>query len=76
MDDTREKLSRCFRLAFPKMDPRLYSTASAESVAEWDSVAHLTLLTLIGEEFGREIDFEEFEAATSFQALARALQAG
>jgi acyl carrier protein len=74
MDDAREKLGRCFHLAFPKLDPSQYATASVHNVSEWDSIAQLTLLTLIGEEFGREIDFEEFEGATSFESLLQALQ--
>ncbi len=74
MDDVRDKLGRCFALAFPKLDPSQYAAASAENMSGWDSIAQLTLLNLIGEEFEREIDFEEFEGATSFEALARALQ--
>jgi acyl carrier protein len=74
MDDVRDKLGRCFALAFPQLDPSLYATASAENTGEWDSLAHVTLLTLISEEFGREMDFEEFEGATTFEALVRALQ--
>ncbi len=74
MDDVRDKLARCFALVFPDLAPHLYSEASAATVAGWDSLAQVTLLTLIGEEFGRDIDFEEFEGATSFEALARALQ--
>jgi acyl carrier protein len=74
MDDVRNKLDRCFALAFPKLDPSQYAIASSKHMSEWDSIAQLTLLTLIGEEFGRDIDFEEFEGATSFEALARALQ--
>lgn len=74
MVNVNDKLSRCFALAFPKLDPSQYATASTENVSEWDSIAQLTLLTLIGEEFGREIDFEEFEGATSFKALAEVLQ--
>ena len=74
MDDIREKLTHCFALAFPKLDPSKYATATAQNVTEWDSIAQLTLLTLIGEEFGREMDFEEFEGATSFEALEQALQ--
>jgi acyl carrier protein len=73
MDNVADKLGRCFALAFPKLDPSRYATASAENVSEWDSMVHLTLLMLISEEFGREMDFEEFEGATSFEALARAL---
>lgn len=74
MDDVRTKLARCFGLVFPDLDPSLFDTASATNVSNWDSLAQVTLLTLIGEEFEREVDFEEFEGATSFEALAKALQ--
>jgi acyl carrier protein len=69
MDTTRTKLERCFSLTFPKLDPGQYPAATAETMADWDSVAQVTLLTVIGEEFGIDIDFEEFEGATSFQEL-------
>jgi acyl carrier protein len=65
-----QRLDRCFSLAFPQMDPLRRPTASVDNTGNWDSVAQVTLLTLIGEEFGIEIDFEEFEGATSFEALA------
>lgn len=74
MDDIRDKLARCFALAFPKLDPSKYATASVQTVSEWDSIAQLTLLTLISEEFGREMDFEEFDGATSFEELLHILQ--
>jgi acyl carrier protein len=70
MDDIRKKLAHCFSLTFPKVDPSQYATASAENTSDWDSVAQVTLLTLIGEEFGIEVDFSEFEGATSFESLA------
>ena len=74
MDDVRTKLARCFALVFPDLDPSLFESASATTISNWDSLAQITLLTLIGEEFEREIDFEEFEGATSFEALVQALQ--
>ncbi|MEO8051853.1 MAG: acyl carrier protein [Acidobacteriota bacterium] len=70
MDLIRDKLARCFALAFPQMDPSQYATASAANTSEWDSMAQVTLLTLIGEEFGIDVNFEEFEGATSFDSLA------
>jgi acyl carrier protein len=48
--------------------------ATAENVSEWDSVAQVNLLSVIGEEFDMDIDFEEFEGATSFAALADRLR--
>jgi acyl carrier protein len=73
MDSATEKLNRCFAAVFPELDPALYATASAQTLNAWDSIRQLTLLSLIGEEFNREIDFEEFEDATSYEALARIL---
>jgi hypothetical protein len=70
MDNVREKLAHCFALAFPQMDPSRCFAASVENTKEWDSVAQVTLITLIGEEFGIDADFEEFEGATSFEAIA------
>lgn len=70
MDPIQEKLARCFSLTFPQMDPGRYPAASVENTVEWDSVAQVTLLSLIGDEFGIEVDYEEFEGATSFEALA------
>jgi hypothetical protein len=56
---------------FPKLDRSQIATASADRVPE---VAQLTLLTLIGEEFGFEVDLEEFDEATSFVAIAERLR--
>jgi acyl carrier protein len=70
MDNIREKLTACFLLVFPKLDRSRIESASVENVEQWDSVAQVNLLAVIGEEFGIDIDYEEFEGATSFEALA------
>lgn len=69
MDDLRTRLAGCFALAFPKVDPDRLTEASVETVEGWDSLAQVTLLTLVGEEFAIDVDFEAFEGATSFAAL-------
>lgn len=73
MDKIRAKLTECFLLVFPNLDPNHIESASADTVKEWDSVAQVNLLTVIGEEFGIDIDYEEFEGANSFEELARRL---
>ncbi len=73
MDQIREKLARCFALTFPGLERSRIPEATSENIAGWDSVAHVTLLSLIGEEFGIDVDFEAFEGATSFEALAERL---
>jgi acyl carrier protein len=73
MDNIREKLTGCFLLVFPQLDRSRVESTSVDNVKQWDSVAQVNLLTVIGEEFGLEIDYEEFEGATSFGALAARL---
>jgi acyl carrier protein len=74
VDSVKDKLARCFAVVFPELDPSLYATAAVDTISGWDSLAHVTLLTVIAEEFEREVDFEAFEDATSFEALTAALQ--
>jgi acyl carrier protein len=69
MDDLNAKLTSCFMLVFPKLDLKAIPLATAENVSEWDSVMQIRLLSIIGEEFGIDVDFEEFEGATSFEAI-------
>jgi len=69
MDNVSAKLSSCFRLVFPKVDAQAIPLATAENVGEWDSVMQIRLLSVIGEEFDIDVDFEEFEGATSFEAI-------
>ncbi len=75
MDELSTKLTRCFTTVFPGLDPSRAAAASVETVPEWDSVAQITLLTVIGEEFGFEPDFERFEGATSFASILDRLRA-
>jgi acyl carrier protein len=69
MDETANRLAKCFTLVFSKLSRDRIERASAANVSDWDSMAQLNLLSVIGEEFGIEIDFEEFEGATSFDEL-------
>jgi acyl carrier protein len=64
-----ETLETCFAQVFPNLDRNQIPSATAENVKEWDSIAQVTLLSLTGETFGLELDFEELESATSFAAI-------
>jgi len=70
-----ESLVDCFEKVFPNLSRSDISNASHENVAEWDSIAQVTLLSLVGEAFGIEIDFEEIEEATSFAAVLEFVRA-
>ncbi|MGD1095852.1 MAG: acyl carrier protein [Bryobacteraceae bacterium] len=64
-----ERLVSCFQTVFTNLNPGDIPAARHDNVAAWDSVAHVTLLSLVAEEFGMEIGFEEFESATSFRSI-------
>jgi acyl carrier protein len=74
MNNVPERLTKCFALVFPNLQPGQIPSASAENLKEWDSVAQVNLLSVIGEEFEMDIDFEDFEGATSFAALSDRLR--
>jgi acyl carrier protein len=65
----------CFEQVFPDLDRNEIPDASHDRVAGWDSIAQVTLLSLVGEAFGVDIDFEEFEGATSFAAVLELVNA-
>jgi len=63
MVDVRTRLVQCFGAAFPDLDEREIPNISVSSVASWDSVATVTLVALVEEEFGvhvRPDDLEQF----------------
>ena len=56
----------CFRVVFPDLPEAEIPSASQETVAAWDSVAAITLLNVVEEEFGVEMDLDELADLDSF----------
>lgn len=73
MDDLHGRLVRCFRAVFPRYsgDVELLRPSSA---GDWDSIASVTLLTLIQEEFKVEIGPEDLEYLSSFKSAEKFLR--
>jgi acyl carrier protein len=74
MDEFSTRLATCFCTTFPTLTLDRVPSASIDTVAEWDSMAQINLLTVIGEEFNLDIDFEQFDGATSFPLLLERLR--
>jgi acyl carrier protein len=70
MTNRNQRLANCFTNAFPGIQPNEIPRASTASLAAWDSVAHITLLAAISEEFGVELASEDFEELVSFALIA------
>jgi acyl carrier protein len=64
--DIPSRVSQCFLNVFPGLAAADVPRASQASLAQWDSVAHVTLLSAVCEEFQIELDEESFESLTSY----------
>lgn len=70
MDETRQRLTGCFQLVFPDMPEAAIASASQATVAEWDSVAAITLVSVVEEEFGISLDLDDLADLDSFERVA------
>ena len=73
MADASDRLTKCFTAVFPELAPDAVRTAAPTTVAGSDSVAHVTLLAVVEEEFGTTLDPDAVEELTSFDALLAAV---
>ena len=69
MNNISELVTNCFLNVFPDIPPAEIAKASTASLAAWDSVAHITLLSAIAEEFDIELEPEDFEQLTSYALI-------
>jgi acyl carrier protein len=74
MDDAQARLVRCFSGVFPELSGDEIPTASVNTVESWDSVATITLLTVVEEEFGVHFEPEELENLVSFNSIMEHLR--
>lgn len=74
MDSTEKRLARVLETVFPDLPPEKVRTASQDSVQNWDSVAAITLMNLVEEEFGIEMDFDDLGELTSFPTILKYLE--
>ena len=69
MDDIKQRLTNCFATVFPDLTEEEIHRASQVSVASWDSVASITLVNVIEEEFEIQIDLEAVADLVSFDLV-------
>lgn len=75
MNNTLERLTSCFVSVFPELDAQDVQRASTVTIARWDSVNHVLLLSVVAEEFGIEFEPDQYELLTSFALVAEAVRA-
>lgn len=63
------RVADCFCALFPNYSREELLTATRESIPEWDSLAGITLLTILQQEFHLDIDLTDLEHFNSVQAV-------
>ena len=74
MPELDDRLTRCFASVFPAVPPDQIPAASVESVPAWDSLAAVTLIAILEQEFAIQIDLMEMPELTSYHAVRDYLQ--
>jgi acyl carrier protein len=74
MNNIKERVARCFSNVFPGLPQDQLSRASTASLASWDSMAQVTLLSSIGEEFGLVFELEDFDELVSYALIVDYLE--
>ena len=69
MDEVQSRLAKCFERVFPDMPGNLIVECSQVTVATWDSIAAITLVNVIEDEFGFQMDFDLLPELDSFERV-------
>jgi acyl carrier protein len=69
MDDAHARLVKCFSNVFPRLSATEIPNSRMTSVEGWDSVAMVTLLAVIEEEFEIQFDPADLETMVSFDSV-------
>jgi acyl carrier protein len=69
MSDQSERLIKIFSAIFPELTREEILVASPASVAAWNSLATINLVSLIEEEFGIDIPPDRFEEMGSYELV-------
>jgi acyl carrier protein len=68
-DDLQKRLMACFSAVLPDLSPEEVPLATVKSVAGWDSLASVTLIVVIEEEFGIQVPPGDLEQFFSFELI-------
>lgn len=74
MTDARDRLRKCFDAVFPLLPVDAVDGAAVGQTADWDSLATLTLLAAVEQEFAISVPAADLEEFSSFDGIARYLE--
>ena len=74
MPEVQKRLRSCFATVFPGLSADEIPLASNSSVADWDSLATVTLVSVIEEEFSISIPPDDLQYLISFELVMDCLK--
>jgi acyl carrier protein len=74
MNAIENRVTQCFANVFPGLPPGQIPDASTDTLEAWDSVAHITLLTVVSEEFGIEFEPQDYVDLISYPEILKAVK--
>ena len=74
MSDENDRLVRCFASVFPTLSEGEIRTSAVAALFDLDSFAGVTLVSLIDQEFGVNVDLSDLLKLGSYQAIEEFLQ--
>jgi acyl carrier protein len=74
MDNLEHRLVRCFSSVFPELNEDQIKNASVDSVPDWHSLASVTLISVVQEEFGVQVGLTDLPNLVSFSAVQNYVQ--
>ena len=69
MNELNARLIKCFSAVFPQLTEQEILVAAPVNIEGWDSLASITLVSVIEEEFAVQIDPEDIEHLVSFEMV-------
>lgn len=70
MPDLDDRLQRCVLSVFPALSAETLPKISLAQLAAADSLAAVSLVAVLGQEFGLDLDIEDLLTMDSFDALS------
>lgn len=69
-NEIRTQLEECFSVVFADLNPDQIPTASMETVESWDSLGTLTLVGVVEQMFGVQVEIDDVPELVSFEKIA------
>jgi acyl carrier protein len=69
MDDIKTRLFNCFATVFPDLPESQIPEATQSNVSSWDSIAAITLVNVLEDEFNIQLDLDKLADLDSFERI-------